>query len=334
MQIELRESVQKDVYKRFAHAAGYRSVSLFFTSVVVSQVVKTASDFYLAAWTSSSSSSSLSFIKVYSSLAFMNAVTLLLRGFAAASVLINASRVLHSRLADGVFYSPLNTIIRTSMGVLLNRFSQDFEALDGRGVIQIVFYYSTTVNIAVALLATLVVQPLLLLPLALGVFAFSRVHAFFGAAAREIRRTESACKAPMLAAASFMFNSQPLLRAMAAQAQATASLSHAVDAWASMYILDQSSKRWLALYLDSIAAAIVSCLTLCIVLAPVFPSAFPGASIGVAAASLTSTMQLTLLLNWFVRTSAEMNNMAAAGELQAVTTRSQSLMYLLQCSGS
>jgi hypothetical protein len=101
-----------------------------------------------------------------------------------------------------------------------------------------------------------------------------------------------------------------------------------------MYILDQSSKRWLALYLDSIAAAIVSCLTLCIVLAPVFPSAFPGASIGVAAASLTSTMQLTLLLNWFVRTSAEMNNMAAAGELQAVTTRSQSLMYLLQCSGS
>jgi hypothetical protein len=166
---------------------------LFFTSVVVSQVVKTASDFYLAAWTSSSSSSSssLSFIKVYSSLAFMNAVTLLLRGFAAASVLINASRVLHSRLADGVFYSPLNTIIRTSMGVLLNRFSQDFEALDGRGVIQIVFYYSTTVNIAVALLATLVVQPLLLLPLALGVFAFSRVHAFFGAAAREIRRTDA-----------------------------------------------------------------------------------------------------------------------------------------------
>lgn len=34
---------------------------------------------------------------------------------------------------------------------------------------------------------------------------------------------------------------------------------------------------------------------------------------GVAAASLTGTMQLTLLLNWFVRTSAEMENMAAAG---------------------
>ena len=79
------------------------------------------------------------------------------------------------------------------------------------------------------------------------------------------------------------------------------------------YILDQSSKRWLAFYLDSIAAAIVACLSACIVAAPLFPSAFPGASIGVAAACLTGVMQLTLLLNWFVRTSAEMESMAAAG---------------------
>jgi hypothetical protein len=79
------------------------------------------------------------------------------------------------------------------------------------------------------------------------------------------------------------------------------------------YILDQSSKRWLALYLDLIAAAIVACLVVCIITAPLFPAAFPGATIGIAAASLTGTMQLTLLLNWFVRTSAEMDSMAAAG---------------------
>ncbi len=116
------------------------------------------------------------------------------------------------------------------------RFSQDFDALDGRGVIQIVFYYSTVANISVALLATLVVQPLLLVPLALSALAFFRVHSFFGAAAVEIRRLESACKAPMLAVSSFMFNGQPLLRAMAAQQQATLALSTSVDAWASMCV--------------------------------------------------------------------------------------------------
>lgn len=178
------------------------------------------------------------------------------------------------------------------------------------------------------------VQPLLLLPLALSALAFSRVHSFFGAAAVEIRRLESACKAPMLAVASFAFNGQPLLRAMAAQTQATSALSQSVDAWAAMcvvrsfvprtkirsyllgnrYILDQSSKRWLAFYLDSIAATIVACVCSCIIAAPSFPSVFPRISIGVAAASLTGVMQLTLLLNWFVRTSAEMESMAAAGE--------------------
>jgi hypothetical protein len=80
------------------------------------------------------------------------------------------------------------------------------------------------------------------------------------------------------------------------------------------YILDQSSKRWLAFYLDSIAAFIVACVSTCIIAAPLFPSAFPGASIGIAAASLTGVMQLTLLLNWFVRTSAEIESMAAAGK--------------------
>jgi hypothetical protein len=128
--------------------------------------------------------------------------------------------------------------ITTFIIITPSRFSQDFEALDGRGVIQIVFFYSTTVNIAVALLATLIVQPLLLLPLALSAFAFHRVHSFFGAAAVEIRRLESACKAPMLSVSMFVFNSQPLLRAMTAEFQAMQSFAESVDTWASMYTDD------------------------------------------------------------------------------------------------
>lgn len=246
---------------------------MFFAAIVAAQGVKTTSDFYLATWSSSSSNSTsvstTSFIKAYTALTLVNALMLLLRGVAAAAVLMRASRVLHARLTTGVFYSPMAVVLKTSVGVMLNRFhfscqhhhynrhrfyhrttaplskhhshvwprfSQDFDALDGRGVIQIVFYYSTVANISVALLATLVVQPLLLFPLALSALAFLRVHSFFGAAAVEIRRLESACKAPMLAVSSFMFNGQPLLRAMTAQHQATSALSTSVDAWASMCV--------------------------------------------------------------------------------------------------
>jgi hypothetical protein len=96
----------------------------FFVSILLAQGVKTASDFYLATWTSSSSSSSsssISFIKTYSALALVNAAMLLLRGIAAASVLMRASAVLHSKLTTGVFYSPMAVIVRTSFGVMLNR---------------------------------------------------------------------------------------------------------------------------------------------------------------------------------------------------------------------
>jgi hypothetical protein len=160
MQIELRQVLQKDVYeraitalfapfspltlplisqfifstralryKRFAQAAGCKWVALFFATVVVAQGVKTASDFYLATWTassrtSSSSSSSAStayFIKAYTALTIVNAAMLLLRGIAAAAVLNRASQVLHARLTTGVFYSPMAVIVRTSVGVMLNR---------------------------------------------------------------------------------------------------------------------------------------------------------------------------------------------------------------------
>ncbi len=109
-------------------------MALFFASVIAAQTVKTASDFYLATWSSSSSSNnssssssnyensnSISFIKTYSILALVNAATLILRGIAAASVLMHASAVLHKRLTVGVFYSPMAVIVRTSFGVMLNR---------------------------------------------------------------------------------------------------------------------------------------------------------------------------------------------------------------------
>jgi hypothetical protein len=176
MQIELRQVLQKDVYelcfseplttasisififqftarfeslltralryKRFAKAAGYKSVALFFGTVVAAQGVKTASDFYLASWTSggggvsssssSSSASTANFIKAYTALTLFNAAMLLLRGIAAASVLNRASQVLHSRLTAGVFYSPMAVIVKTSVGVMLNRLSQAPRASDVR----------------------------------------------------------------------------------------------------------------------------------------------------------------------------------------------------------
>ena len=134
---EREEGVVKlDVFISYYKSVGTKLSFLILLSILLMQISRTASDIWLAFWTSNnkllaiSSKSSTNYLVVFVCIAAINSVLTLVRSFIFAYGGVVAALRLHTKLLTKVFRAPVLFFDLTAFGRIINRFSSDVFNLD------------------------------------------------------------------------------------------------------------------------------------------------------------------------------------------------------------
>ena len=127
--------VKLDVYITYLKSVGIRLSALILVSILLMQISKSASDCWLAFWTSNNrtnteTSSSTNYLIVFGCIAAINSVLTLIRSFIFAYGGVVAALKLHTDLLLKVFRAPVVFFDTTAFGRIINRFSTDVFNLD------------------------------------------------------------------------------------------------------------------------------------------------------------------------------------------------------------
>lgn len=133
---EREEGVVKlDVYITYLKSVGIKLSTFILISILLMQISKSASDCWLAFWTSNnqiniSAKSSTNYLIVFGVIAGINSVLTLIRSFVFAYGGVVAALKLHNQLLTKVFRAPVLFFDLTAFGRIINRFSTDVFNLD------------------------------------------------------------------------------------------------------------------------------------------------------------------------------------------------------------
>ena len=141
-------------------------------------------------------------VYVYSGLGLAFAGLAAARSVAYNAFFVQASTVLHNKMLDAVFASPMALFDTTPVGRILNRFQQDMTIMDvGLPRLFELWSFLTGVCAVAIVLAGILVPPML--PAAFAVLAFGvYIYAVVGSVALDLRKLSMISASPMLASLS------------------------------------------------------------------------------------------------------------------------------------
>ena len=219
---------------------------------------------------------------------------------------------LHRVLLDSVMSAPYSFFVKTSVGVILNRFSQDMTLIDSQlptGVVCTVIYLFWTIG-SLALISTGSSWMVLTVPAVLVTLFF--IQRVYLRTSRRLRVIELELRSPMYSHFMETLNGLSTIRAFKWEEQFTGALMAKLDVSQVPYYLLYCAQRWLQLVLDLIVAALaVIVMTLAVKLRS---STNPG-SLGISLNNILSFNEtLSLLLQYWTQLEVSLGAIARTRE--------------------
>ncbi|XP_060548899.1 ATP-binding cassette sub-family C member 6 [Pantherophis guttatus] len=215
---------------------------------------------------------------------------------------IVASRKLFQQLLLDVLRSPMIFFEQTPSGNLLNRFSKEMDAIDSIIPDKLKSLLSFLFNLLEIYVVIVVATPMVLvaiLPLSALYIAF---QVFFVTTSCQLKRLEAASRSPIYSNISETFEGSCLIRAFKVQQRFIVRNDIKVDESHKVSFPAVVADRWLATNIEILGNTIVLSAAL---LAVVYK---PHLSPGMVGFSISCALQITGVLNWMVRASAEIDN--------------------------
>ncbi|XP_025025911.1 multidrug resistance-associated protein 6 isoform X2 [Python bivittatus] len=215
---------------------------------------------------------------------------------------IVASRRLFQQLLLDVLRSPMIFFEQTPSGNLLNRFSKEMDAIDSIIPDKLKSLLGFLLNLLEIYIVIVVATPIVLvaiLPLSALYVAF---QVFFVTTSCQLKRLEAASRSPIYSNISETFDGSSLIHAYRAQQRFIFQNDVRVDENHRVSFPAVVADRWLATNIEFLGNTIVLFAAL---LAVVYK---PHLSPGMVGFSISCALQITGILNWMVRASAEIDN--------------------------
>ena len=223
---------------------------------------------------------------------------------------VSASETLHQNLVKSVLKAPQSFFDTTPIGRILSRFSKDLYSIDIELTDSFDFFLFCSLNVIISLSTILFVTPwfgVAIVPLA---FFYFKVLNYFREVSRETKRLESISRSPIYALFSETLGGLSTIRAYGEAPRFVDDFESKVDENTKAYYNNKSADRWLSVRLELIGSLVAG-------LAAVFATnvAISGTTSGrnsddnfasLAGLSLTLAISITGLLNWCVRTFAQL----------------------------
>ncbi|TPX68327.1 hypothetical protein SpCBS45565_g03207 [Spizellomyces sp. 'palustris'] len=293
-------------YRYFKSGAGVTATIVLAVSLVIGEFVADVANWWLAHWSQENETDRQQPRNAWVFFALVMITVILSNGRALLFFYVSwvAGRALFVKMLEAVFKSPMHFFQVNPHGRLMNRFSKDINLLDEMlpqtffDFIQCAFMILGTLVIAV------VVIPYILVLVPLIGIGFYFLRTAYISTSRQIKRIESVTRSPVYSNIPSTLEGLSTVRAFGAETRFANRFVDLQNDNTRMYFCFISCARWLGFRLD-----VGSALFLAVVaFGAVGLRDSLGLKSGVIGLLLTYVLQLTGLLQWAVRQSAEVEN--------------------------
>jgi ABC-type multidrug transport system fused ATPase/permease subunit len=317
-------AVKWEVYKKYIIAGGgFPKFSFVFLSFLLCVLIQLASTAWVSFWSSDAGylrHNAGFYLGMYAVIAVGLGVFTYGRTFMLVRFGVRASDVLHRGLLHSILSAPQSFFDTTPVGRILSRFSRDFYSIDVEVAEMLDFFLSMVLSVIFSISSILFVTPwfgIAILPL--GYFYISILN-YFRDVSRETKRLESVSRSPVYAHFSETLGGLTTIRAYGESARFHDEFDKKADENIRAYYNIKTADRWLSIRLEFIGATIAG-------LSAVFASNVAIANsvsgyesnqafASLAGLSISFAISITGMLNWCVRTFAQLE--AAMNALERV----------------
>jgi len=307
-------AVKLSVYIKYLKAGGGLSLFIFVYFIfILSSGNELASLAWVSYWTTDtdySNNSQAFYLGIYGAMAVSLGIITFARSFLLARFGVRASNSLHTNLLRSVLNAPMSFFDTTPTGRIISRFSKDMYAIDQELADQLDFFLMCSINVVVSLGTIVFVTPwfgVVVLPL---MIVYIHLLNYFREVSRETKRLESISRSPVYAHFSETLGGLATIRAYGESRRFINDFELKIDGNTRANYCNKTADRWLSVRLELIGSTIAG-------LSAVFASlvVINGATSGqgsgsnfasLAGLSLTYSIQVTGILNWCVRTFAQL----------------------------
>lgn len=215
--------------------------------------------------------------------------------------IIKSGRSFHNNILQGIMRSPMNFFDTTPSGRIVNRFGKDIDAVDmtipgsvRQWISCLLRILSTMVILARTNIWFLMVIPPLII-------CFVLVERYYIAANRQLKRIESTTRSPIYSNFSETISGNSVIRAYGVQDRFLEDNISKIDHNLKFQYANLICNRWLGIRLEFFANLIVFAVAIYAVVTR--GTGISAADMGLA---LTYSMSITQILNFLIRTTAEL----------------------------
>jgi len=310
------------VYKKYiSSGGGYLRFSLVYFMFVLCTVNGLVSNTWISLWTSDANyekNSRAFYLGFYAFFSVTLGIFTFFRSYFLAKFGVRASNEMHQNLLKSIISAPMSFFDTTPTGRILSRFSKDLYAIDLELSDYLDFFLFCSLTVIVSLGTIIFVTPwfgIAILPL---LFVYVKVLNYFREVSRETKRLESISRSPVFAHFSETLGGLGTIRAYGQSERFIGEFESKVDTNTRAFYNNKSADRWLSSRLELVGAVIagLAAIFACATVISGSKSGFPSSSNFASAAglSLTYAISVTGLLNWVVRSFAQMEAAMNAAE--------------------
>ncbi|GLC33196.1 hypothetical protein PLESTB_000360400 [Pleodorina starrii] len=292
------------VYASYCRHLGLLATALIWAAMFAGQAVFLASEWWLALWSRSQpdDQARVTWLWVYGMLTGIVIVLAFLRSATFFEATLSAATSIHNAMARRVLRAPLSFFHTNPSGRIVNRFSKDQGQVDDLLPSCLFDALQSAFQVFGAFVLVAIAVPVILpvfLPLAV---AFLWIRSRYITASRDIKRWEAVSRSPVFASFSATLKGLPTIRAYGAAERFDDAFLRLMAHNGNWYFAFISTARWIGVRLDAVAGTTLLAAAL---LAMAMRDQI---NTGVMALALTHVLQLTGLMQWVVRQTAEVEN--------------------------
>eukprot|EP00941_MAST-03F_sp_MAST-3F-sp1_P000339 g339.t1 len=318
-------------YVRFG--GGWCLFSLIYFIFVLCTLLNVLSTFWVSWWSEDARDGSyddyslMFYLVGYATVGVVLGIVTFLRSFFLAVFGVRASNELHRGLLRSILNAPTFFFDVTPTGRILSRFSKDMHSIDEDLSNFLDFFLFCSLFVVSSLATITYVTPLFAITVVPIIYIYITVLNYFREVARETKRLDSISRSPVFAHFSETLGGLSTIRAFEQSSRFVDDFITKLDKNTRAYMCIKSADRWLSVRLELLGALIgmLSALFAVVTVMSNIGNSSKDGFASLAGLSLTYAIQVTGLLNWCVRSFAQLE--AAMNSCERVIYYSQEIEH-------
>lgn len=302
-------AVAASVYRKYMVAGGgYGKFALVYFAFILSAANNLANVSWVSYWTSDADYEThpqAFYLGMYALIAFTLGVFTYVRTYLLVKFGVAASESLHSGLLNSILGAPQSFFDTTPIGRILSRFSKDIYSVDVELSEYMDFFLFMSLQVVVSLGSIIFVTPYVAIAIIPLGFVYFKVLNYFRDVARETKRLESVSRSPVYAQFSESLGGLATIRAYGQGTRFMDEFEGKVDHNIRAWYCNKTADRWLSVRLEMIGACVAGLAALFATNTAISGSGDDNFA-SLAGLSLTFAISVTSLLNWCVRSFAQL----------------------------